>query len=93
MSRRKGDERPAALKDYAAAYCQAIDARLEAALNKIRADRNLPATQDSVKDLAGCSRGTVNNRPSVAAALRDIKSTRKKSRPAAKQTPQNALAT
>lgn len=81
--------RPKELIERNAAATVAINDRLEAALEKLRADRSIPATRASVAELAKCSPGTVNNRSSVVDALRDIKHARKKGKPAASEPLEN----
>lgn len=75
------DRRPPALVAERKSNSEDIDTRLAAAIVTLRGDRKLPATEQTLVDLSGASRGTVRSRSSVMKALRDIKEERKLAKP------------
>lgn len=79
MSKAPYDERNQA--DYLA-----ISNNIEVALNLIAADLTIPATEMSLAELAGCSRGTLRNRIYPLERLKAIKSLRAERRKASKRS-------
>lgn len=75
------DRRPPELVAERENNSKDIDTRLAKAVEKLRADRNLPAIEQTLVDLSGVSRGTVRSRSSVMKALKDIKEERKAIKP------------
>ncbi len=75
------DRRPPGLLAERRSNSEDIDTRLAAAIVTLRGDRKLPATEQTLVDLSGASRGTVRSRSSVMKALKDIKEERKLAKP------------
>lgn len=75
------DRRPPELVAEREDNSKDIDTRLAEAVEKLRADRKLPAIEQTLVDLSGASRGTVRSRSSVMKALKDIKEERKAAKP------------
>lgn len=64
----------------------AISNNIEVALNLIATDHTVPATEVSLAELAGCSRGTLRNRVYPLARLRAIKNGRAEQRKLTKRS-------
>jgi hypothetical protein len=54
-----------------------IGKNISLAVDQIAADKTIPATEESLANLAGCSRGTLRNRQWPLVRLREIKQARK----------------
>src|SRR5436190_1649422 len=54
-----------------------IGKNISLALDQIAVDKTIPATEESLANLAGCSRGTLRNRQWPLVRLREIKQARK----------------
>jgi len=87
-----GKSRPDALVAKNASDFDAMTQAIEEALNKIERDRRLKPTQTSLAKLAGCTRGTLNNRGWPLTRLSDIKRVRNQKREAEKSTEQKVAA-
>lgn len=85
MSKAPYDERNEA--DY-----RAISNKIEIALNLIAADLTIPATEASLAELAGCSRGTLRNRVYPLERLKSLKQLRTKNRRTARISPAHRIA-
>jgi chromosome segregation ATPase len=81
MANGKKRSRPPELVQQNELLSADIDTRLARAIEKLRADRTLAATEHSLAKLAGCSRGTVRSRAKVMTALQGIKDDRKAAKP------------
>ena len=84
--------RPDALVAKNASDFDAMTQAIEKALNKIERDRRLKPTQESLAKLAGCTRGTLNNRAWPLTRLADIKRARARERKGEKSTEPKAVA-
>lgn len=79
-----GKSRPDALVAQNASDFDAMTQAIEDALKKIERDRRIKPTQEALRKLVGCSRGTLNNRKWPLTKLGEIKRAREQQREAEK---------